>query len=45
MKKKWIFEVKPPYDPHFWELTRDDLDPAEIEIYDAVLPKLNNPNT
>ena len=42
MKKQWIFKAKPPYDPHFWELTRADLDPDELEIYDALLPKLDN---
>lgn len=44
MKKVYIFDHQPPYDPHFWDLTRDELEEGELRIYDLTLPKLSNPN-
>jgi hypothetical protein len=45
MKKVYIFETKPQYDPNFWNLTREDLDPDEQAIYDALAAKLVNPSS
>jgi hypothetical protein len=44
MKMKTISETRPNDDFRFSELTRDDLDPDEQVIYDAILPKLTNPS-
>jgi hypothetical protein len=46
MKKKLVYEdgQKHDPDPDGLNLTRDDLEDAEIEIYNAILLRLNNPS-
>ncbi|MDR3577235.1 MAG: hypothetical protein P4L50_25520 [Anaerolineaceae bacterium] len=40
MKKKIRFVENPHLDDHYWQLTRDDLDPEEQMIYNRTLLKI-----
>ncbi len=44
MKNEHVEEKLAPDGHRIWPLTRNDLDPDEIKIYDKVLPKLTNPS-